>query len=73
MPVKKLKDFLDSQCVKYVTIMHSPAYRAQEIAACAHIRGKDMAKTVMVKIDGKMAMAVVPPSHKVSLDHLCKC
>jgi Ala-tRNA(Pro) deacylase len=71
MPVKKLKEFLDSQHVKYITITHSPAYTAQEIAACAHIPGKDLAKTVMVKGDGKMTMAVVPASHKVSLDRLC--
>jgi Ala-tRNA(Pro) deacylase len=71
MPVKKLKEFLDSQHVKYVTITHSPAYTAQEIAASAHIPGKDMAKTVMVKGDGKMAMAVVPASHKVNLDRMC--
>jgi len=70
MPVKKLKEYLDSEHVKYVTITHSPAYTAQEIAASAHIRGKDLAKTVMVKADGKMAMAVVPASHKVSLDRL---
>ena len=71
MPVQKLKEFLDSQRVKYVTITHSPAYTAQEIAACAHIHGKDLAKTVMVKADGEMVMAVVPASHKVRLDHLC--
>ena len=29
-----------------------------------------MAKTVMVKIDGKMAMAVVPASHQVDFDRL---
>ena len=70
MPVKKLKDFLDSQRVKYITITHSPAYTAQEIAASAHIHGKDLAKTVMFKADGKLAMAVVPASHKVRLEHL---
>lgn len=70
MPVKKLKEFLDSNHAKYVTITHSPAYTAQEIAACAHIPGKVMAKTVMVKADGRMAMAVVPASQRVSLDHL---
>lgn len=70
MPVKKLKEFLDGHGVKYVTISHSPAYTAQEVAACAHIPGKELAKTVMVKADGKMAMAVVPASHKVNLDHL---
>ena len=71
MPVAKLKNFLDSQHVKYVAIIHSPAYTAQEVAASAHIHGKDLAKTVMIKTNGKMAMAVVPASHKVSLDHLC--
>ena len=65
---RSCREFLDSQHVKYITITHSPAYTAQEIAACAHIPGKDLAKTVMVKIDGKMAMAVVPASHKVNLD-----
>ena len=70
MPVQKLKEFLDSHEVKYVTIQHSPAYTAQEIAAIAHIPGKQLAKTVMVKLDGKMAMAVLPASYKVDLDRL---
>jgi len=70
MPVKKLKEFLDSNKVKYVSISHSAAYTAQEIAASAHVPGKDLAKTVMVKIDGKMAMAVLPASCKVDLAHL---
>ncbi len=65
MPVKQLKDFLDENGVKYVTISHSTAFTAQEIAASAHIPGKEMAKTVMVKIDGEMAMVVLPASHRV--------
>jgi Ala-tRNA(Pro) deacylase len=72
MPVKKLKDFLDNQKIKYVAITHSPAYTAQEIAASAHIRGKELAKTVVVKIDGKMAMAVLPASYRVDFDLLKK-
>ena len=64
MPVKRLKEFLDSQGVKYVSIHHSPAYTAQEIAASAHVRGKELAKTVMVTLDGRMAMAVLPASRK---------
>lgn len=70
MPVKKLKEFLDNEGVKYVCISHSPAYTAQEIAACAHVRGRELAKTVMVTVDGKMAMAVLPASRKVSFDLL---
>ena len=70
MPVKKLRDFLDHERVKYVAINHSPAYTAQEIAASAHVRGKELAKTVMVMLDGRLAMAVVPASRKVGFDLL---
>jgi Ala-tRNA(Pro) deacylase len=70
MPLKRLQEFLDNHGVKYVTIRHSPAYTAQEIAQSAHIRGQYLAKTVMVKIDGKMAMAVLPASQKVDLELL---
>jgi Ala-tRNA(Pro) deacylase len=70
MPVKKLKEFLDAQNVKYVAINHSPAFTAQEIAASAHVRGKEMAKTVMVTLDGRMAMVVLPASRKVGFDRL---
>ena len=70
MPVRKLKEFLDGSGIKYVTINHSPAFTAQEIAASAHISGKELAKTVMVKIEGKMAMAVLPASSRVDLHQL---
>ena len=70
MPSKKLKSFLDENKIKYVSIQHSSAYTSQEIAAIAHIPGKDLAKTVIIKIDGKMAMAVLPASYKVSFDNL---
>jgi Ala-tRNA(Pro) deacylase len=72
MSAQKLKDFLDGHNVKYVTTIHSLAYTAQEIAASAHIAGQELAKTVMVKIDNKIAMAVLPASYKVSFDLLKK-
>ncbi len=70
MPVKKLMEFLDTRKVKYVIIRHSPAYTSQEIAASAHVPGREMAKTVMIKLDGEMAMAVLPASHQVDLGKL---
>lgn len=70
MPIQKLKEFLDSHHVKYLTISHSPAYTAQEIAASAHIPGKELAKTVMVKVDGKLAMAVLPAPYQIDFDGL---
>jgi Ala-tRNA(Pro) deacylase len=72
MPVRKLREFLDSHHVKYVMISHSPAYTAQEIAGSAHIPGKELAKTVMVKIDGRIAMAVLPAAYKIDFELLKK-
>ena len=67
MPTAKLKEYLDENHVKYVTIRHSPAYAAHEIAASAHIPAKEVAKTVILKVDGRMVMAVLPASHRVNL------
>ena len=67
MPLSKLREFLDANKVPYVVISHSVAYTAQGIAALAHIPGKELAKTVMVKLDGQLAMAVVPASRLVDL------
>jgi len=69
MPLKKrLKDFLDEKNVKYVTMIHSKAYTAQEIAAACHIPGKIFAKTVILKTDGKYSMAVLPATHRINID-----
>jgi len=51
-------------------IRHSPAYTAQEIAASAHIHGHELAKTVMVKVDGHMAMVVLPADERVDFEML---
>ena len=65
MSLIRLRDFLDSHHTKYVVITHSLAYTAQGIAALTHIPGQELAKTVIVKIDGTLAMAVVPASRRV--------
>jgi Ala-tRNA(Pro) deacylase len=70
MPVRKLKAFLDQEGIKYVSIVHSPAYTAQEVAASAHITGRELAKTVIVELDGNMAMAVLPANRKIVLQDL---
>jgi Ala-tRNA(Pro) deacylase len=70
MPTKALKEFLDREGVKYVTVTHSTAYTAQEVAASAHIKGKELAKTVMIKLDGTMAMAVCSASCRIDFELL---
>ncbi len=70
MIAKKLKDFLDSYQVKYVTVQHSPAFSAQEVAASVHVPGKEMAKTVIVNVKGELAMAVLPASYHIDFHRL---
>lgn len=70
MTVRRLREFLDENKVKYMVISHSLAYTAQEIAASAHISGQELAKTVVVKIDGEMALAVLPATYKIDFDLL---
>jgi Ala-tRNA(Pro) deacylase len=72
MALTKLKQYLDSKGVKYTILQHSPAYTAQEIAAKAHVPGQQLAKSVMVKLDGELAMAVVPASTRVDLNALAR-
>src|SRR5207244_11710131 len=70
MPLTILREFLDSHNVRYIVISHSPAFTAQGIAALAHIPGKELAKTVMVKMDHSLVMAVLPASFHVDLSRL---
>lgn len=70
MPVKQLKDFLESHDVKYSSMVHSPAFTSQEIAAAAHVSGKQLAKTVIVKINDKLAMVVLPANGQVNFAKL---
>jgi Ala-tRNA(Pro) deacylase len=70
MLARKVKDFLNEHGIRYVVIHHSPAYTAQEIAASAHIPGKELAKAVVVKLDGRMALAVLPASYRVDFTRL---
>ena len=70
MYFNKVKAFLDANSVKYVVISHSKAYTAQGIAAVSHISGKELAKTVIVKLDDTLAMAVLPASFRIDMQRL---
>lgn len=72
MPLSKIRTFLDSHHIKYLVISHSLAYTAQGVAALAHVSGKQLAKTVIVKIDGILGMVVIPASLHVDLNRLRK-
>ena len=67
MAAMKLKAFLDSHGVRYVSIQHSVAFTASEVAESVHVKGRDFAKTVIVKMGSVMAMVVLPASRRIVL------
>ena len=68
--LRKLKDYLDGNEIRYEVGYHPRTYTAQEIAAAQHVPGKEMAKVVMVKADGRMVMLVLPASYRVDMKKL---
>ena len=72
MSLTALRKLLEENDVEFITIPHSQAFTAQEIAASAHIPGKEMAKTVIVKLDGELAMVVLPATDQLSTSRLAQ-
>lgn len=70
MPIQQLKDYLDQSKIQYVSVNHSPAYTATEIAHRTHIKGDQLAKTVILNMDGHNVMVVLPASCRIRWDHL---
>lgn len=69
MPIlRKLKEILDGAKIAYEVYNHPSAFTAQEIAASQHIPGREMAKVVILRVDGSLVMAVVPGSRLVSFE-----
>ncbi len=70
MPAAKVREFLDLHLVRYVSLRHSPAFTAAEVAQSAHVSGRDFAKPVIVVIEDEMVMVVLPASRRVLLNDL---
>lgn len=71
MPTRKIQDYLDAHNVRYHLIPHDPAPTAQQVAEAAHIPGKHLAKSIVLKVNGKLALAILPASDQIHLDQLC--
>ena len=67
---KRLENALHEKHVWYKELVHTEAYTAQEIAATMHVKGRELAKPVMVRADGQLVMTVLPASCKVNFGKL---
>lgn len=66
----KLKQYLDENQVKYTVTSHSEAYTAQEVAAAAHIPGRELAKTVIARKGNDFITVVLTATSKVDFKTL---
>ena len=70
MIASRLKEFLEHEGIRFTTAPHSVAYTAKQTAQAAHVPSREFAKAVMVKVDGRLAMAVLPASEQLDLSRL---
>ena len=67
---QRLKAFLDQGKIRYTAAKHLVVYTAQEIAAAQHVPGRQLAKSVLVKTDAGLALAVLPAIRRIDLAKL---
>ena len=60
--------FLKARKLKFQLRHHPARFTAQEVAAAEHITGEEVAKVVIVKVDGGFAMFVLPATHVLKMD-----
>ncbi|CAI4033940.1 YbaK/EbsC family protein [Nitrospira tepida] len=67
---RKLKAYLDREHVHYDVLPHPEAFRAIEIARALHAPEKELAKVVIMKVDARFVMTVLPAGWLVDLHRL---
>src|SRR5262245_51122334 len=68
---QRLKEHLDKAGVAYKHHVHPTAYTSQQIAQALHVPGREMAKSVILKVDeGPLVMAVLSANDTADLDAL---
>jgi len=72
MLAQQLTDLFERNHVYYKRLVHATAYTSQGVAAATHVPGREVAKTVVVRIDGSFVLAVLPAPLRVDLERLRK-
>jgi Ala-tRNA(Pro) deacylase len=67
---RTLKAYLDRERVHYDVLPHPEAFRATDVAHTLHTPAQEMAKVVIVKVDERFVMTVLPASWNVDLHRL---
>jgi Ala-tRNA(Pro) deacylase len=69
---KRLKALLEDNGIPFEVVPHDPAYTAQQLAAGLHVPGRELVKAVVVRLDGRYALAAVPAHRLVDVKALAR-
>jgi Ala-tRNA(Pro) deacylase len=64
---EKTERLLDREKVPYEVLTHRETFTAPELAQALHVPGRELAKVVMVKVDERFVMTVLPANWRVDL------
>ncbi len=68
----RLINYFADNRVPFQTLRHHQAFTAQEVAAEQKVPGKQVAKVVMVKANGNLAMLVLPAIYRINFAALTR-
>jgi Ala-tRNA(Pro) deacylase len=66
--LERLQNWLHDEHVPHAVQQHREVFTADEVATEVHEKGDHVAKVVMAKIDGQLAMLVVPTTEQVDVE-----
>jgi Ala-tRNA(Pro) deacylase len=72
MLAPRLHHFLDERHASYQAVSHDRTITAQQTATVTHIGQRQFAKTVMLLVEGKLSMLVMPAPFRVDLSRLSR-
>jgi Ala-tRNA(Pro) deacylase len=67
---KNVREYLENNHVSYWRKIHPLAYTAQELAQVDRVPGREIAKTVVLKADGRFVMAILPADLDINMELL---
>ncbi len=66
----RLDDLLISRHISYQRLPHRRTYTANRMAQALHVKGREVAKTVLLKTGNGPLLAVLPATHHIDLEQL---
>lgn len=69
----RLKRFFEERRISYRAETHPEVFTAQQAAQASRVPGKAFAKSVVLYVDGKPWLAVVPATERVDLKKVAAC